>query len=217
MKAIERQPLRDQIYDEILNLLLKGELPPESRVKDSIMAKEFAVSRTPVREALLRLEREGFLENQLNRGFVVQPLTLREVEEIYPVLWTLETLALKSSGPLPKTRLDRLESLTSQMENKRSSPMERTEKDTRWHETLLESCGNERLLAMIKQLKGVALRYEYAYMHRQDWIRTSVGEHREIARLVSEGDRGGAAKLIETHWKRSRDYMLEQISKGVTK
>src|SRR4029450_574097 len=72
--AITRVPLRDQIYHEVLARIHRGDLSPGSRVRDTTLAQQLGVSRTPVREALLRLSREGVLDIETGRGFRLRPL-----------------------------------------------------------------------------------------------------------------------------------------------
>ena len=152
MKPIKQTPIRDRVYEELLKLILRGKLPPGSKVKDTDLAEHFVVSRTPVRETLLRLEREGFVENRMGRGFVVRPLTRGEMKEVYPILWTLESFALRSSAPLPAAKRRRLKTLAGRMNAGAKDPMENIDLDAGWHSTLLGCCGNEQLLAMIESL-----------------------------------------------------------------
>ena len=87
--TITREPLREQVHRAIVGRILREDLAPGARISDSVLAQELGVSRTPVREALLRLEREGFLDVDVGRGFFVKPLSAGEVREVYPILWTL--------------------------------------------------------------------------------------------------------------------------------
>src|SRR4028119_956924 len=103
--TITRVPLREQVHHAIIGRILREELAPGARLSDSALAGELGVSRTPVREALLRLEREGFLEVDVGRGFFVKPLSAGEVREVYPILWTLEVLALRTTLPPSRARL----------------------------------------------------------------------------------------------------------------
>src|SRR6516164_1747566 len=93
---ISKKPLRDDIHALLRERIVKGGVPPGNRLQDVQLASELGVSRTPVREALLRLEREGLVESDPNRGFFVAPLSRQEVLEIYPMVWALKCLALDS-------------------------------------------------------------------------------------------------------------------------
>ena len=206
-RAITRVPLRDQVHHAIVDRILRDELRPGARISDTALARELGVSRTPIREALLRLEREGFLEADIGRGFFVKPLSVREVREAYPVLWTLEVLALRGTGaPTPERRAD-LERINAALEGE-EDPERRIDLDGEWHRTLLEPCGNEYLMGLIANLKSVIRRYEYAYMQNAGYIPVSTRAHEEIAELVVAGDVEGAVPLLENNWRFTMQSLL---------
>ena len=105
---ILRMPLRQEARKAVLEWILDGTLSPGSDVNEASLAASLGVSRTPLREALLALEQDGFLVSETGRGFRVVPLTERDVEEIYPMLWTLEGLAVRDGANLTVERKRRL-------------------------------------------------------------------------------------------------------------
>ncbi len=96
---ISRAPLRDEVCRQILDRIHRGDLPPGSRVRDSDLASQLGVSRTPIREALLHLARDGVLETAMGRGFRVRPIDAAELREVGDILGALESLALRLSPP----------------------------------------------------------------------------------------------------------------------
>lgn len=206
-----RKPLRDQIYQLVLDRLLRGELPPGRRVVESELAGELGVSRTPLREALFRLEQEGFLQADLARGFTVVPLTAREVREIYPIIWTLECLALSSIGQTERVPLKELEQINADLAQKQDDPADKLTLDSRWHEILLQNCPNRRLLQMITSLKQVAYRYERAYMREAALVETSVEQHHLISDALKRGDLAEAATLLEQNWLFGMNALLQHL------
>src|SRR3954467_3703018 len=112
---ITREPLRDQVYHAVLVRIHRGEFPPARRVRDTDLAKQLGVSRTPVREALIRLAREGVLEADMGRGFSVRPLDATEMRETGAVLSALEGLALELSPEIPAERLARLSEIDREL------------------------------------------------------------------------------------------------------
>jgi DNA-binding GntR family transcriptional regulator len=206
-RAITRVPLRDQVHHAIVDRILRDELKPGARISDTALARELGVSRTPIREALLRLEREGFLEADIGRGFFVKPLSVAEVREVYPVLWTLEVLALRSAGaPSPERRAE-MDRINAALEAE-DDPERRIDLDGDWHRTLLEPCGNEYLMGLIASLKSVIRRYEYAYMQNAGYIPVSTRAHEQIAEMVSAGDVEGAVPVLETNWRFTMQSLL---------
>jgi DNA-binding GntR family transcriptional regulator len=209
--TITRVPLREQVHRAVVGRILREELPPGARISDSAMAVELGVSRTPVREALLRLEREGFLEVDVGRGFFVKPLSPTEMREMYPILWTLEVLALRTLPPLSRATLAELDRINAEMAHVGDDPERRIELDVAWHRALLEGCGNQRLLEMIASVKAVVRRYEYAYMQNAGFIPVSTRTHDEIARAMERGDVEAAAPLLESNWRFGMEEMLEWL------
>ena len=206
-RAISRVPLRDQVHHAIIERILRDELKASARISDTALARELSVSRTPIREALLRLEREGFLEADVGRGFFVKPLSQREVREVYPVLWTLEVLALRTIAPLTDARRAALAGINAELEGE-DDPERRIDLDARWHRTLLETCGNEYLLGTIGAMKRVIRRYEYAYMLNAGFIPVSTRTHDQIVTHVVGGEIDQAVPLLETNWRFSMDNLL---------
>lgn len=209
--TITRVPLREQVHRAIVERILREELAPGARTSDLVLAQELGVSRTPVREALLRLEGEGFLEAAPGRGFFVKALSAGEVREVYPILWTLEVLALRSSGPPSPAglaELGRINAELAELAETGDDPERRIELDVAWYRTLLEGCGNQQLMALIASLKAVIRRYEYAYMQNAGLIPVSTRAHDEIARTVARGDVDAAAPLLESHWRLGQAKLL---------
>lgn len=199
-RPITRVPLRDQVHHAIVDRILRDDLKPGARISDTALARELGVSRTPIREALLRLEREGFLEADVGRGFFVKPLSEREVREAYPVLWTLEVLALRTAAPLAPDRRTQLDRINAELEAEQD-PERRIDLDGAWHRTLLETNGNEYLMSLIATAKAVIRRYEYAYMQNAGYIPVSTRTHEQIAELVSAGRVEEAVPLLENNWR----------------
>jgi len=206
---IARERFSADVHQELLARIIKGEYEAGRRIKDTDLALEFGVSRTPIREALLRLEREGLVSAQKHMGFSVKGLCESEIREIYPLVGLLETRALESS-PLPGTELlAELDRLCPPMAGLSPDPFLRIEQDSAWHELLLRGSGNRHLLRVLADLKGILYRYEYAFMQENEFVAQSVSEHRGIARALGEGQRRRAVKLLGEHWERCSRATLD--------
>jgi len=155
MESIERKPVRDQVYSQVLEHVIRGDVAPGERIKDSELAKHLEISRTPVRETLLRLVQEGFLDNRVGHGFTVRPLVLRELEEIYPILWTLESLGLALSGPPSEPVIDAMAVLNSEMVQPGEDPARLIQLDNEFHTMLLSGCKNGRLVTIVSSMKKI--------------------------------------------------------------
>jgi DNA-binding FadR family transcriptional regulator len=95
---------RSSVRRELQERILSGALPPGTTIVPAEAAREFEVSATPMREALIELVRDGLLDNRANYGFTVRPLSAVEVNELYPLVWTLEALAIRTPLPSADTR-----------------------------------------------------------------------------------------------------------------
>jgi DNA-binding GntR family transcriptional regulator len=185
-----------------------GSIPPGARIKDSVLAAEIGVSRTPVREALIRLVREGVLAADMGRGFSVRPLDATEMQETGIVLARLEGLALELSADVPAERLAELSEIDRELAAVRANPERCIDLDERWHRTLLQGCSNQRLLSMIESLWQVPRRYMRAYLRREGHLSLSTQHHARIIEALRRNDRDTAADRFTHHWQRG----IEELS-----
>ena len=93
-KILNRTFIRDDVYQSLREWIVRGDLEPGEKLKDKELAAQLGVSRTPVREALRKLENEGLVETSANRWTKVAPITIQDAERIYPIIQKLEELAL---------------------------------------------------------------------------------------------------------------------------
>jgi DNA-binding GntR family transcriptional regulator len=197
--VIIKRPLREQIRDEVLSRLVRGEYPVGSRINEGELAGDLGVSRTPLREALANLAQEGVLELRPNRGYWLSPVTATEVSETYPVIGALEVLALHSSEPARLfAHAPHLIKLAGRMLD--ADPRDAAAQDDRWHEELLRFCPNQRLLNLIKTQKTVVHRYEFAYFSGPGRIADAAAQHRRIAEALLAEKISTAADELQDNW-----------------
>jgi DNA-binding GntR family transcriptional regulator len=207
---LERRHLREQLGELIRDRIVHQRLPVNQSVGEVALAEELGVSRTPVRETLLGLERDGFVRAVPGRGFVVQPLSAEEAQQLYPIVWGLETLALREAERVPPERIAELRAINERLAAA-ETPEERTRRDSEWHRCLVSTGGNARLLKVLDGLKASIARYEHAFLDAADRRDHSVAEHEAIIRLL-EKDPALAAAAIETHWRDGLAVVLAAIS-----
>jgi DNA-binding GntR family transcriptional regulator len=207
---LERAPLRERIHGVVRERIVRGGIPPGAAVRDWELAAELGASRTPVREALIRLVSDGLLESRAGRGFRVPPLVRRDVEEAHPLMQTLEPLALASSAPCTDEQARELERLGARIAEQ-ADAVARNELDSEWHRRLISGCPNTRLLRYVDELRTVLRRYELAYLRGVEGMELSVVEHRAIAGAFADGDLAGAATLLAEHWRRAREELLATL------
>jgi DNA-binding GntR family transcriptional regulator len=203
--------LRDQIYNHLLEAIIRRDFSPGTRVKDTDLAKKLGVSRTPVRETLLRLAQERFLKNDPGRGFVVCRLDAGEIRETYQVLMHLESMALSTAVPLGAESLSELREITTRLREGGLDLQEMIEADSLWHDVLVAFSRNRRLIQIIGQLRNTVRRYEYAYMSHAGMVAASTGDHDEIISLLQRREHAEAVGLLKRHWNRSIELLCRAM------
>src|SRR3954471_7135245 len=164
MRLKAKRALRDDAYGYLLPRLIQQEFEPGSKLHDFALAQKIGLSRTPVREALLRLHSEGMVRSDPDRGFFIPTLSAAEAEEVYPIIAHLEGLALHSLD-LRQVDTTGLRQLNRAM-RLAARASRRAELDMSFHTMLLAPCRNRRLLELVRRQKQVVQKYELAYMTR---------------------------------------------------
>ena len=180
---------RERTWTEIERRIVCGEMAAGARLDEDELADQLAVDAPVVREALCRLERDGFVRPEAGGAYAVAPLSEIEVREGYPVVILLEGLAVRSTPDFPPEATH----------------------DYAFHEELVRHCGNDQLLSTLRPLKRLLLRYEYTYMSATDFVSRSVQQHEEIIQALERGDREAASALVEDNFRDSLPGILEQL------
>jgi len=205
------EPLREAVYARIVGLIVSAEYRPGSVITEAALSRAMGVSRTPVREALLRLEAEGVLESTLARGFTLRPLNGPEASELYPILAALEALAVKNARPPAKPVLSALRATLGELE-RCTGPVRRWQLDAQWHTALTSACGNRHLAGLITQLRISLSRYELAYAQQVPSREQANQQHREILTALEGGDTDRAASLLTEHWHDGEQLILRWLA-----
>lgn len=198
--AIPRGTLREAALDRLRNAIVFCDLLPGTRLVERELSQSLAVSRTPVREALMALEREGLVTTNSRGWMVVAPCSEQEIEEIYPLIANLERFAITLTAPLDTGTQAALEAIMEAYELEIGNPRRMVELDNRWHWTLLKNCSNRRVLEILNRLKRQALRYEFAFFNSGNRSAFSLEEHCAVVDEMKSGNLQAAGRLLEAHW-----------------
>jgi len=208
-QPIPRRPLRHDILKILLDRILRGQLPIGQKLNEPQLAEELGVSRTPLREALVQLQHAGLVESRQGKGFLVTPLSAKDVEEVYPIIAELESLAVRSTPRgILLTATPRLKSIAVKMATLADKPLQAQALDDLWHRTLISGCTNQRLRTTLEGLKLIVSRYEYAYMSSQPRVRVSAQQHLSIALALGEQRLDDALEMLRFNWNQSTAEML---------
>jgi len=202
--------LRQALHLALIDLIVMGELKGGEKINESLISRRLKVSRTPLREALLHLEKEGLVRSDLRRGFTVAPLSAREVREIYPILAQLECLAVRTSVKFLTTVLPELIRINSQFARARTS-VRALELDTLWHNTLMSQSKNAHLETLVATLRSVIRRYEHFYMSDSTLLPVSTAQHAEIISALQHNDLETGLRAIEENYHLGMQVLLKKM------
>ena len=202
---IKRINLSQQAYRELVEKIVSGAYPGGTKLTEEGLCREFGISRTPIREALLKLEAEGMIEPLPKRGVRVKVLDADEVRELFDCRRELETLALRRAiGSLPGDELGDLVADLENLPTKDDDAMAAiVENDGRMHQLIADYCGNRYLQTILSQLIRQSAPYRI-YRNRGD-CRTAAQERLELIRSIRSGDTERAVRLLTTHIDRGAD------------
>jgi DNA-binding GntR family transcriptional regulator len=202
--TLERPILREAVYANLRDWIIQGVLEPEEKLKDDDLAKRLGVSRTPVREALMRLEDEGFIETSANRWTKVSSVTLEDAKYIYPVVARLETLALEFAfKSLTKDDFKTMRQANQQLQKalETKKPTDAARADIAFHDVFIERSQNPELVRVLNELKLKHERLEIAYFGDASLGGHSPKQHLQIVKWLEGGNLKGAIKALEDNWR----------------
>jgi DNA-binding GntR family transcriptional regulator len=225
--------LVDRLASTIQARILSGEIPSDARLRQSSLAAEFGVSRTPVREALRKLQSAGVVHIEPNRGAVVRGPTARDVREAYQVRAELEGLAAEIATPLLTDEdLRRLhgaqelfqQAIESEIEARRTgseptpwsaeSDWERA--NNQFHQVIQEASGNRQLLASIAHLHRSFPRHlTWAALSKNSHLLgENVDEHRRILAALERRDATAAREEMAAHVRSAGELVVVLLERG---
>lgn len=212
----ELSPIRDKVYRYIKGMILNGELVAGERIVERELADKLNISRTPIREALFRLESQGFVKTLPRKGVVVSKMTTEEIVEIFTILSSLESLSVKLAAN-KVTEEDKIQ-LADQIKETEKL-LERTDLDTKHltdlhinvNETIYKMARSPRLYEMLHSLLEYIQAFATVGQEVPGRLRKSLEEHRAIALAVQNGDSELAEHLAKIHIANSKAAYLEAL------
>ena len=200
---VSRTLARDEAYHRLRGWIIDGTLKAGEVLHDQEIGAAMGVSRTPVREALRRLEDEGLVETASNRWTRVAPLDLGKMAETYEIIEALEVPALEQAFPrLEPGDVARLEDANRAMQKaaRRQEPAQAVAADEDFHELLIGRASNGELLSLLRQLKLRLRRAELAYFDATPRANASFDEHAAIIEALRAGSLSRASAALRLNW-----------------
>jgi DNA-binding GntR family transcriptional regulator len=208
----KERSLSQRAYDRILDMLIKREIPVGTVLQERRLAEILQISRTPAREALYRLETEGFITRKPGRVLIVKEFSARELIEILHVRKILESEgASLATGRIPTSELDAIETGILELMGKPSpTAAEDWEVDEQFHRMIAQYSGNTALAKMIQDLRLKT------HMFNLDRVpeRFEAGhrEHLEVIASLRENNRDRARAAIEQHIENVKRSIIQKLS-----
>jgi DNA-binding GntR family transcriptional regulator len=194
--------LRAEVERALSAAVISGELMPGTVVSVPALAARFEVSATPVREAMLDLEKRGFVESVRNKGFRITDVSESDLREIVQVRRWLEIPAVRLAAEnFPVDELPRFRALADDIvvSSSVANFAEYFAADSAFHLALIELTGNRRLVDMVAELRSQTRLVGLAQLKDSAELEQSAREHHELLDLLVAGDDAGAAELMYAH------------------
>lgn len=181
--------LKELVYEYLREQMQKGKILPGSLINMEETSKKLGVSKTPLRDALLQLEMEGFVTILPRRGVVVNVLTIEDIKSIYEIIGALESTALLSAfDKIKNSDINNMEKLNEGMRKAIAQDNFDLfyEKNLKFHNTYLGQCGNESLIRIVNNLKKRLYDFPRQKGFVKEWEEASIEEHQELVNLIKE-------------------------------
>jgi len=216
-RSLKKENLSNQVFEQVKEIIVRGEIPAGKRMIESEIAASMGISRTPVREAVHKLEAEGLLKPLPRGGYVVRGLSLPDIEETFEIRSILESFAAylaanrhssKEILPLEK----KMEEFQRYLD--RDDLKELTRINTEFHELLYALSRSQRLIKMINDLRDEIYFLRKIILNSVDMARLSNKDHREIIKAIKRRGAKKVEKLVRDHILRGKEFVINEIRKG---
>jgi DNA-binding GntR family transcriptional regulator len=206
------RPLREIVYEELKMQILKGQIVPGTRMMEVEMAEEMGVSRTPIREAIRKLEKEGLVTIEPRKGAYASQISTKDMVDILEVRQNMEGLAAYYAALRMTDEQKKKLSETNDAYNKaviENNTPDMIKYDTAFHHQIVEGSGNKMLVHMIEQLQELVLRFRYLYYDDFKRAEKMPREHKVIYDAIVTGDTEKARKAADVHIDRLKKLVEE--------
>ena len=211
----ESRPIREIAYDVLKKAIITGEIPAGERIVETDYADRLHISRTPLREALRKLERDGLVEYVMRRGVVVRAFTIEDIEQIYTIRNALEMLTLPAivDNATPadiaslRDKLAQMDVLQAQEDFEALSLMARA-----FHSELTAISGQKRILRVIESQDEYIRRFSAMSIKHENRRESAHQEHYKLVEYVEQKKLDEFTALMKAHIERSKENCLAALA-----
>lgn len=210
----EYLPLRDVVFNTLRQAILKGELVPGERLMEKQLAERMGVSRTPIREAIRKLELEGLVVMVPRKGAEVAKITEKDIRDVLEVRATLEALAVRlACQKMEQSDIDKLVRLKDEfIKAVKSKDVNLIiQKDVEFHDAIFESTGNDKLIHIVNNLREQIYRFRVKYIQEMQDYTVLVNEHEEIVKNILSGNEKKAEEVAVKHVENQEKAVIKML------
>ena len=212
---MESRPIREIAYEVLKKAIITGEIPAGERIVETDYADRLHISRTPLREALRKLERDGLVEYVMRRGVIVHAFTTEDVEQIYTIRNCLELLTLpdiiEKATPEDiahlREMLAKMDELNEKNDVEALSPVARD-----FHTAITAISGKNRILRVIEGQDEYIRRFSAMAIRQEDRRNEAHEEHHRLVDLIEQKDLPAFEALMKQHIERSKECCLAALA-----
>lgn len=214
VKMDEFLPLRDVVFNTLRQAILTGELKPGERLMEIHLADRLGVSRTPIREAIRKLELEGLVTMIPRRGAEVAQITEKNMNDVLEVRRALDALCVElACDRITEEGLERLKEACDSFEQavKTGEVKKITQADVALHDIITQATGNQRLIQLVNNLSEQMYRYRFEYIKDFHQHERLVEEHRIIYESIVKKDKETATQAAKMHIDNQEKAIIQQM------
>jgi len=210
-------PLRDVIFNTLRQAIILGELKPGERLMEVHLAEKMGVSRTPVREAIRKLELEGLVNMVPRKGAHVADLSVKDIMDVLEVRACLDGLATSlAANRITQDEIKELRHIHMQFINyiERDNLQGSIKKDVEFHDVIYRSSRNERLIQITSNLREQVQRFRVIYLKDYSNTRDIINEHTEIIDALVAKDPVKAQEVAHKHIKKQEETIIKSLKEN---
>src|SRR5512139_3277585 len=215
IQVSKRKSLREEVYDSLKKSILHGKLTAGQRLIEEQLAHQVGISRTPVREAFHKLERDELVTKLPKGGFAVREFTKEDVDEIFGIRSALESYAAYlATLHISPEKISQLEKKVKESEDALEKGHEEklVQLNTDFHDLIYKSCKSKRLSEMINNFRDYFYRYRSLLLRTEKGTNYSIDDHRRMLEAMKKKNPRLVERLVRNHLARGRDIILKEIS-----